>query len=196
MKKTLFICWIIFAALGLASCKKENPGNKAAEDKNDAHFDRQDEKDADFAVQAASGGLMEVTLGELATKNGSSEEVRKFGQDMIDDHSKANFELKELAAKKGISLPGVPNVDHQKEIDKLRDQNGDGFDNDYINLMVKDHKKDIEAFEKEAANGTDPDMRAWAAGKLPSLRHHLGMAEGIQNHLKDKFKDQEKGTRY
>src|SRR6266545_5185813 len=62
-------------------------------------------KDTKFAKEAAAGGLMEVTLGELATKNAASQAVKDFGQRMVDDHGKANQQLKELAAQKGISLP-------------------------------------------------------------------------------------------
>jgi putative membrane protein len=189
--KTTLICLSLLAALGLTSCNnKENENNKAADNANEAKFDDSNiEKDVEFATTAASGGLMEVELGRLAVSNGGSDDVRKFGQDMITDHSKANDELKSLAASKNISLPTVPNQAHQKKIDDLQGKSGEGFDFDYIDLMVKDHKEDIDLFEKEADKGNDPDLKAWAAGKLPTLRHHLMMAEEIQRVHKDEKKD-------
>ncbi len=58
-----------------------------------------------FVKKAAEGGLAEVELGKLATQKASSEEVKKFGQKMVDDHSKANEPLKQVAGSEGIELP-------------------------------------------------------------------------------------------
>src|SRR5690242_3779496 len=61
--------------------------------------------ETDFANDAGAGGMMEVELGQLAEKNGSSPAVKNFGKMMVTDHSKLNDELKDLAAKKNITLP-------------------------------------------------------------------------------------------
>src|SRR4051812_20462780 len=50
--------------------------------------------DHTFVTKAAQGGLAEVKLGQLATQKASSSDVKAFGQQMVDDHSKANDELK------------------------------------------------------------------------------------------------------
>jgi putative membrane protein len=188
MKKTTFICLALLIGLGLASCNnKDNADNKAAEDSNEAKFeDTNIEKDAEFATTAAAGGIMEVELGKIAVKNGGDDRVRKFADDMIKDHSAANEELKNLAASKNISLPTTTTGEQQKDLEKMREKEGEGFDYDYIDYMVKDHKKDIELFEKEAEKGNDPDLRSWAAGKLPTLRHHLSMAEELDSLFKRK----------
>jgi putative membrane protein len=47
--------------------------------------------------------------------------------------------------------------------------------------MVKDHKKDIDAFKKEAEKGHDPDIRQWASGKVQTLEHHLDMAKSAED---------------
>ena len=70
-------------------------------------------------------------------------------------------------------------------IDHLREKKGRDFDKDYIDMMVKDHKEDIELFEKEAEKGNDADLKAWANAKLPTLREHLRMAESIQQDIKN-----------
>src|SRR5579872_2657875 len=66
--------------------------------------------DQKFIKEAAQGGMAEVELGQLAIQNASSEQVKKFGQRMVTDHSKANDQLKELAASKGVTLPQTPGV--------------------------------------------------------------------------------------
>lgn len=75
---------------------------------------------ADFAVKAANGGMAEVEMGKIAEQRGTSKAVKDFGAMMVKDHSKANDELKKLAAAKNITLPAVVGDDMQKHMDDLR----------------------------------------------------------------------------
>src|SRR3954470_6176228 len=111
----------IAVSVFLYSCNNgENSSNKAAKEENKEKFNSTDvKKDAEFAVKAASGGMMEVELGNLAMTNGSAQSVKDFGRTMVADHTKANDELKSMAASKNISLPSVPDNEMQKKIDNL-----------------------------------------------------------------------------
>jgi len=140
--------------------------------------------DKDFMVEAASGGLMEVQLGQLAQKQASGTAVKKFGQMMVNDHTKANNELAALARQKNIVVPAEPGKEAMEHIQKLQQESGANFDKDYVSLMVDDHKEDIEHFEKAAEKAKDPDIKALAAKTLPTLRHHLQMIQGIQDGMK------------
>jgi putative membrane protein len=130
-----------------------------------------------FAMKAARGGMAEVEFGRIAAQNGGDESVKQFGQKMVDDHSKANDELKEIASTKGIPLPGAPDAKDQKTADKLQKMSGAEFDKAYMKDMVSDHKKDVAEFEREARSGRDPELKAFAEKTLPTLRQHLQMAE-------------------
>jgi putative membrane protein len=171
---------VAFMVCSLLACggKKETDSAEAAEETNEEKFDEKDtEKDADFAVAAADGGMLEVQLGQLAVSKGTTDAVKKFGQSMVDDHSKANNELKALAAQKNITLPSSLSDEKQKKYNDLSEKTGAEFDKAYAKFMVEDHKEDIDAFKKEAENGKDADLKSWAAGKVPVLEHHLSMAE-------------------
>lgn len=135
--------------------------------------------DRQFALNAASGGLFEVEAGKLAVQKGSSQDVKSFGQRMIDDHGKANEELKTLAASKNIKLPAEMNKKHSADLGKLSKAPGGEFDRQYMEMMVKDHKKDVSEFRKEAKEGKDPDLKAWASKTLPILEDHLKMAQSM-----------------
>lgn len=135
--------------------------------------------DQSFVVQASNGGMLEVKLGQLAVEKGSSDEVKQFGQRMVDDHSKANGELTQLAGTKGIALPTDLGTRDQATVDKLSALSGAEFDREYMRMMVDDHKKDVSAFEKEAKSGTDPEVKAWAAQTLPTLKEHQRMAKDV-----------------
>lgn len=161
--------------------------NKAAEESNEAKFDDTHmEEDAEFAFKAAEGGMMEVDLGNLALTNSSSATVKAFAQAMVAEHSTANDELKALAESKHITLPTSYDGDKQKKVDDLKQKTGADFDEAYIDFMVKDHKDDIDLFQKEAEKGKDADLKAWAGSKAPTLQHHLEMAENAKAELKKK----------
>ncbi len=135
--------------------------------------------DAKFMQKAAVGGMYEVEAGKLAAQKGSSDEVKKFGQRMVDDHSKVNDEMKQLAGSKGVTLPTALDRKSKDKIDKLSRLSGAEFDRQYANDMVKDHKEDIKEFSKEANKGKDPDVKALASKTLPTLKEHLKMAQDM-----------------
>jgi putative membrane protein len=186
MKKLMLNAAIFASAIFLAtSCsdrRAENEDSKEiAKEENDAKFDDTEiEGDTKFAVKAADAGMLEVKLGELALAKGVSQEVKDFGKMMVDEHSKANEELKAIAAQKNISLPATLSEDCQETYDKLAAKSGTEFDEAFAEHMVKDHKDDIDAFKKQAEKGDDPDLKSWAAGKIPTLEHHLDMAKATE----------------
>jgi putative membrane protein len=136
--------------------------------------------DKKFLKDAAVGGLMEVELGKLATQKGSSDGVKKFGQKMVDDHSKANDQLKELATKENLQMPSELDSKHQSRLDKLSKLDGPAFDKAYIKDQLKDHEQDVSAFQSEAQNGQDPNIKQFAANTLPTLQEHLSMAKDLK----------------
>ncbi len=138
---------------------------------------------ADFMKEAAQGGEAEVELGRIAVKNAKSPEVKKFGQMMVDDHSKANAELKKIAETKKVTLPADIGP-HQKTVDKLKGMTGADFDKEYVNDMVEDHESDVAAFQKQADNSSDPEVKAFAAKTLPVLKKHLDAIKEIQAKMK------------
>jgi len=140
--------------------------------------------DSNFATKAAQGGMAEVQLGQLAESNASSQQVKNFGQRMVTDHTKANDELKSIASRKGMTLPTGLDAKDQAEYDRLSKLNGAAFDRAYMQMMVSDHRKDVNEFENEANNGTDPDLKAFAGKTLPTLHEHLQMAETTDAQVK------------
>jgi putative membrane protein len=133
--------------------------------------------DREFMTKAAIGDMEEVELGRMAAQKGANNDVKKFGERMAEDHSKAGNELKSLAATKNVSLPMALDPQHQEDVDKLSKLSGAAFDREYMSMMVKDHVEDVAEFEREGTSGTDTDTKAWASRTLPTLREHLQMAQ-------------------
>lgn len=138
---------------------------------------------ADFAEMAARGGLAEVEIGRLAATKAKDPEIKKFAQMMVSDHSKVNAELKTLASAKKWTLP-TDMGSHKDTLDKLKAQSGDDFDAAYVEMMVDDHETDVSAFQKQADNSTDPELKAFAAKTLPTLKKHLESIKAIQAKMK------------
>jgi putative membrane protein len=136
-------------------------------------------QDTTFAKEAASGGMMEVELGNLAQQNASSDRVKSFGQMMVRDHSAANDELKRLAMAKNMMLPDSMMKKHRDHVESMRKMTGKSFDNHYMQMMVKDHQEDVQKFEKASTGATDADLKGWAGKTLPTLRMHLDSAKAI-----------------
>jgi len=135
--------------------------------------------DKKFAKEAAVGGLTEVELGKLAQQKASSDAVKQFGQKMIDDHTKANDELKQVASKEGIQIPDSLDSKHQSRVDKLGKLSGTAFDRAYVKDQLKDHQEDVRKFQGEAQSGTVPGVKNFAAKTLPILQEHLQMVKDL-----------------
>ena len=137
--------------------------------------------DKQFIKEAAQGGLAEVQLGQLASKRAVSKAVKEYGQRMVQDHTPVNNQLKQLANQKGVTLPTTIGTQNQQVKQRLSKLSGAKFDRQYMNHMLKDHQKDVSAFQKEAQQGQDTDVKAFAAQVLPTLKEHLQEASSIVN---------------
>ncbi|MCE6992953.1 DUF4142 domain-containing protein [Dyadobacter sp. CY323] len=139
--------------------------------------------DRDFMIKAADSNLFEIKAGEMATGKAVVDSVRHYGEHMVTDHSKATAEMMALAHKKMLDLPEMLSMDKQKKLDSLAMMNGMAFDSLYMTMMVKSHIETIDLFQTETTLGDDPEVKSFAAGKLPTLHHHLEEAIELKEWL-------------
>ena len=140
-------------------------------------------QDRRFMREAAQAGLFEVSKSKLALARSHNRHVRQFAARMVRDHTRANRELKQLAASKGVRLPHRPNAHQRMIIRRLARLHGGHFDCAYMTVQVRAHLQAIAIFRQEVRHGHDPAVTAYAAGTLPVLRMHLRMARHILQHL-------------
>lgn len=140
-------------------------------------------QDSKFMTQAAMGNMDEIAMGNLAVSKSQNDDVKRFGQMMVDDHGRANDELKTVAMSKNVVLPTNIDTKATAAMDKLSGMSGDTFDKAYMKMMVKDHQKDIKMYQKEASGGKDVDAKAFASKTLPTLQSHLNMAQNINGKM-------------
>jgi len=137
--------------------------------------------DRDFAMKAAQGGMAEVEMGNLAQQQGSAANVKEFGRKLVQDHTKANNDLKDIASRENITLPADMSADERKTLDRLSKLSGAKFDSEFAKESVDDHEKDIKEFEKEAESGQNQSLKSFSSSTLPTLHDHLNMAQGIKS---------------
>lgn len=135
--------------------------------------------DREFVRKAAEGGLAEVQLGQLASEKAASPEVKQFGQRMVDDHTKANDQLKQIAQQQGIALPDKLDAKDAAIKARLEKLSGKNFDRAYMHDMVTDHTKDVTEFKHEANGGRDSAVKSFAQQTVPTLESHLKEARNI-----------------
>ena len=140
--------------------------------------------DHSFVEKAALGGMAEVELGNLAQQKASSDQVKQFASRMVEDHGKANDELKQIASSKGIDLPTALDRKHRSDVDRLGKMSGAQFDRAYMSHMVDDHKKDVADFKKASTSAKDGDVKGFASKTLPTLQEHLQLAQKTNDAVK------------
>ena len=132
-----------------------------------------------FMAKATQANMAEVEMGRLAADKGESAEVKKYGEHMVEDHGKANQELKALADQEGATLPTYVDKAHEQAKARLEKLSGAAFDRAFAAQMVKDHQAAVALFRTEARSGRDPEVKAWAAKMLPNLEEHLKQAQAL-----------------
>src|SRR5258706_9034883 len=141
----VFALALALGASGAMAAKKGERGQLSA-------------KDYKFALNAAQGGMAEVQLGELARQRAVNPQVKSFADKMVKEHGKANDDLKQIVTKKGAILPADLPSKETSTMKSLEKATGADFDREYVEHMVKDHRKDVKEFEEAAKSLSDPDL--------------------------------------
>ena len=99
--------------------------------------------DQHFVRHAAWSGMFEIDTAKLAADRTNNSEIKQFAQRMIDDHTKANNQLEQIAQSKGMDVPKTLDPVDQAKLDQLQKmQPGRDFDRAYVYGQVA---ADIEA---------------------------------------------------
>lgn len=166
MKKLYFIPAIMFAVISLSfvttNCAKS-----------------ENEKTKKFLIEMTDARLMDREEGREAVKKGTTQEVKNYGQLMIDDQTYLLSELQKFAATKNITLPTTISEKKLKGLEKLKEKTGTDFDKKFIKMICIDHKRDVRKFKK-ASKCDDSGVTAFASEHLPMIESHLQKIKQIQ----------------
>jgi putative membrane protein len=167
MKKAIFISLLCFGGMtAKAQIPQPDPDTTAMH----------------FLIVASIGNLQEISAGQLAEQKAKRADVRSFGQMMVKDHGQAEHQLMQLAKNKHINLPPAATGGIQPDINLKKA--GDNFDKLFAHAMISGHGNKVQTFENYATTGKDPDVKAFAAHMLPTIKAHLAAIKEIDKQLK------------
>jgi putative membrane protein len=169
------------ALLGLAFAGALFAGTSSFAQQAPAKSDSVHANDWAWMEKANRAGVAEIQAGQIAASKATNPKVREFAQKMVDEHTKANEELKAIASSKGITLPGQPDATHKKELAKLEKFTpGSRFDEEYVTRAgVIDHQDAVKHFKRGTTNVRDADIKAYAQKTLPTIESHLAEAKKL-----------------
>jgi putative membrane protein len=136
---------------------------------------------ADFVKEAATSDMTEIAASKLGEERGNAAE-KSFARDMITDHTKTSNELKAMVSSGDLKaeLPTALDSSSQSKIDKLKSAKPADFSSDFDSMQVSAHKDAVSLFERYAKSGDNPKLKDWAGKTLPTLQHHLEMAQNLK----------------
>ncbi len=135
--------------------------------------------DRAFIAMVSQGGMFEVQAGAVGASQGSTQDIKDQGATEAHDHQLVGDKLKSIAASVSITFPTMLKPAFQKELDDLKAASGAAFDALYLKNMEDIHAKDGAAFAKEAAGGTNRNLRAFAAETDRIVLRHIGELKAI-----------------
>lgn len=163
-----------FLMLGMASVQAQSVGEKTGVNSLLGIAP----KTEDFVKEVAMSDLFEIETSELARQRSSNDQTKQFATQMIGDHTKTSSELKGLAPEQSI-IPTKLDSSHLSKLDKLKGLQGEDFVERYNSIQVSAHKDAVSLFERYANSGDNEQLKKWASRVLPTLKHHLQMAEAL-----------------
>jgi putative membrane protein len=143
----------------------------------------QSEDDKQFLATAAQSDQNEIKLSELAVDKASTPAAKSFAKKMVTEHKKMSASMRPFAEQADVTPPSGPDADHQKEYDKLNGLSGGDFDKEYIDQMVTDHSKALDAFTTEAKDTKDAKLRAAVLKGKTMVAAHKNMAYDLKKKM-------------
>ena len=143
-----------------------------------ANASAKDKPSETFLKKAIEGNFAEVSMGDLAQKNGQSDDIKSYGKMLSADHAAANQKALDAAKGLGMNPPAEPNAKQKADYDKMSKMSGSAFDKMFATHMIADHQKDIAEYMK--ASKIKDAAGEYASGQIDTLRKHLDAAKSLK----------------
>jgi putative membrane protein len=141
--------------------------------------------DRDFITDQIESDMAEIRIAQLAQQKATSAEIKQIAKTLEADHTASLNQIKDLASRKGVTVPTEEDNDGKDLYNNLNEKTGANFDREWTEKVMDKHDKAIKKFQdKTEDNNADADLKAWAAGVLPKLRTHHDQLMAFHNKLK------------
>jgi putative membrane protein len=174
LNSTLMLFCLAALTFGTFACQEND---------NDTPTNRVTEQDREYARNTAYSNLAEVSMGQLALTKSTNPSVREFAEIMVNDHSTAQAELRELAASLQIELPDTLKTEDRLTEEGLSVLEGGAFDNAYMNAQVLAHEQSHDVQQVQVDQGVNLELREYATTAYNRIHMHLEMARQLRDEL-------------
>ncbi|MBX0332808.1 DUF4142 domain-containing protein [Pontibacter sp. HSC-14F20] len=189
MAATLTLGTLAFASCNSNTQETDTTANVDTELNTTAAVDStlNDDK-REFMTKAHSISTQQVELGKLAVEKGTTDQIREYGQQMVDLYSKKLDELQDMSGQYSVTLPQQMEEDHAGRVQELRDKNAGEFDRAYWDTVVDAHKDALDAFEDNVKDIEETDnttFNLWARNTTKEIRAQMENAMGFRQDNKN-----------
>lgn len=132
-----------------------------------------------FVRETMEGDDAQVAMSQLAQQKSQSDDVKQFGQKMVQIHTELNTQLKPAARQLGVEEPKGPTKKEKQQIARLEALSGPDFDTAYIQAMAKQQQHDLKEFKYEASSGQSPNIQQAAKQDELVLSEHYQVLEKL-----------------
>jgi putative membrane protein len=133
--------------------------------------------DTYFVTQTSLGTPFQVDSGRVAEAKGTTQAIRSYADLMVSSHITVNGALLAILKNKApVPPPTLLKAAYATTVSTLQHESGSTLDADYVRGQVNYQKANAALYEYEIANGTDPDLKAFAQETLPKIQDHLARA--------------------
>jgi putative membrane protein len=136
--------------------------------------------DSSMLGDLAQATRSEVEAAKLALEKSQNANVKKYAQDVMEEHTKALTDVEQLGVVKNVKLPqGVGVVNKAKET-ALKALSGNTFDSQYLKRVgVGGHETTVELLQKIQKTAKDPELKLLADKLLPAMQRNLDTANQL-----------------
>jgi putative membrane protein len=171
---------LVVTSCGDKKSNENTAGNdkEMADEVNDEKFEtKESEKDADFLVKAVAANMAEIKLAQLGTEKSGNAEIKALGRQLEKDHNQILSDLRNLADKRGVTLPNVITEEDSTEIEDLRKEKLVDFDKKWLKELEDRHKSSLKSYKDCAEDARDVELQNLANQHIVTIESHHHMIE-------------------
>jgi putative membrane protein len=131
--------------------------------------------------------LAMIQVGKMAQKQAYSVEVADFATKRVDEYTKMQQDIRDLAGKLGVQLPnylGLNSLNLQAELEAS--PNAETFDAYYIAGMRSYMREHLTDFQAQTQTSKDPAIKAFTRKSIPIIEAAANSADQLNTRVQNK----------
>jgi putative membrane protein len=133
----------------------------------------------DFLTRASNSNLFAIEESRLVLDRSDDAKVKSFARRMVDDHGKAEAELKATAEGSGATVPMTLDEEHQTRLMALQGASAADFDKAYVADQGENHSNALTLYGDYMLWGEYEKLHAFAIKMIPITEAQLKDAQAL-----------------